>query len=633
MHVDWAVIPVAGRGTRMHPLSRAVPKELLPLGRKPVVQHVVEELVCAGMRQLVFVTSPDKPAIRDLLRDANFWRGQLADLTSEEVQLHVVEQKRQIGLGDAVLQAQALVERQPFVVALGDCVIGGNNPSALLKRMLDRIHASKFAAIIALEEVPANEVAKYGIAKIAGTGRWLSIQDLVEKPPIDTAPSRGAIAGRYVLNPDVFSFLAQTEKGRGGEIQLTDAIRGMIRGGSDVVGVPLLLDERRYDVGEFAPYYKAFEAFSAAESGWQNRVSRKGLAAGAAIGEGSGVARGRAFARAGLLGNPSDGYGGKTISCILGNWSAEVRLTPSHALRFHLGDGEPLEFDDVPRFVTSVGKHGYYGGLRLVQAAAKRFFEHCGDRLSPPLQNFNVEYRSDIPRQLGLGGSSAIVIATLRALAAFYGCEIPTEWLPSLALSAETAELGIPAGLQDRVIQTYEGLMYMDFAANRSTTERDMTRGSYERLDYGLLPKLFVAITESSAEPTEVIHSDLRKRFERGDSAVVAAIPRFAEFAELGRDAILKRDYRRLHELMNANFDLRRSICKILPEHLQMVEVARSTGASAKFCGSGGGIVGICEDDSMFEALVRAMATIGAVVVRPQIGIWHGEPSRSAATR
>ncbi len=603
----------------MLPLSRAVPKELLPLGRMPVIQHVVDELVAAGIRDLVFVTARDKPAIRDYLSDREFWKQQLAHFTSDDVRMHFVEQDRQLGLGDAVRQAFPLIQRHAFVVALGDCVFDATIGSNLVKRMIGAATASN-AAVIALEEVPREDVAKYGIAKTEMNGNELTILDLIEKPSPAAAPSRLAVAGRYVLSPEIFDFLLQTKPGRGGEVQLTDAIGAMIRNGKKVIGIRLQSFERRYDVGEFDLYYRAFEDFAAAEK--RDREIAPPLQQ---------IVIGHAFARAGLLGNPSDGYGGKTISCILRNWSAEVRLTPAEKIRFVPGRGEPHEFGSVDDFIQSVCRHGYYGGLRLVQAATKCFFEYCRNRFTEAqhCKSFSAEYRSDIPRQLGLGGSSAIIIATLRALSEFYEVELAKEWLPSLALSAETNELGIPAGLQDRVIQSYEGLMYMDFCSEKSVRENGLTRGTYERLDQHLLPNLYVAFRESAAEPTEVLHSDLRKRFELGEPKVVSAMQDFAEIAWLGRQAILDRDSDRLSELMNANFDLRRSICRILPEHLQMIDLARSTGASAKFCGSGGAIIGVYQDAQTFDRLCAALLKIGAHVVRPQIDTMR-LPNRSA---
>jgi glucuronokinase len=494
--------------------------------------------------------------------------------------------------------------------------------------MIDAARDLADAAVIALEQVPLADVSKYGIAQVENIGVNFRLLELVEKPTSETAPSRWAIAGRYLLTRTIFDHLRSIAPGSGGEIQLTDALRASVKAGGPSVGVPLEAGQRRYDVGEFESYFRAFEDFARVALRPTHGATRADTLADAAqnpFATDRDQSVGRACARAGLLGNPSDGYGGKVISCILGNWQAEVRVSPSQHIEFLTGLGESPSFESASAFVSTVRRQGYYGGLRLVQAATKRFFEYCGPKLSRDQwkQNFQVEYQSNIPRQLGLGGSSAIVIATLRALSAFFGVALPQEWLPSLALSAETQELGIPAGLQDRVIQTYEGLMYMDFASETIDAASHLKRGEYQRLDERLLPDLYVAFRHTAAEPTEVVHSDLRKRFDQGDSNVVSAMRQFAEFARLGREAILRQDIDELARLMNANFDLRRSVCQILPEQLALIQVARGCGVCAKFCGSGGAVVGILSDPKAFERLRQAMASIGASVFQPKIGIWH----------
>ena len=172
----------------------------------------------------------------------------------------------------------------------------------------------------------------------------------------------------------------------------------------------------------------------------------------------------RAYARAGLLGNPSDGYFGRTISVLVRNFGAHVILYESPDLHLEPHETDLNLYRNLEHLVDSVGLTGYYGGNRLVKAAIKIFHDYCrktGIRLES--RNFTIRYDSSIPRQVGLAGSSAIIVATFRALMAFYGVEIPLEVLPTLALIAETDELGIKAGLQDRVIQVWEGCVYMDF--------------------------------------------------------------------------------------------------------------------------------------------------------------------------
>jgi glucuronokinase len=274
-------------------------------------------------------------------------------------------------------------------------------------------------------------------------------------------------------------------------------------------------------------------------------------------------------------------------------------------------------FRSVRELAQDVRLHGYYGGIRLVKAAIKKFVEYCisrGHRLHD--RNFSVRYESDVPRQVGLAGSSAIIVATIRCLMDFYHVEIPLEVQPSLVLSVETDELGIAAGLQDRVIQVYEGVVYMDFAKERMQQHRGLLCGVYERLDPAPLPPLYIAYSTDVSEPTEVFHNNLRARFEQGEPAVVGAMTRFAELAFEARQAILDQDAARLARLIDENFDLRRSICRLPERQIDIVERARSAGASAKFAGSGGAIIGTYPDKPTFDRIVANLAPIGCKVIR-----------------
>ncbi|MEK6261189.1 MAG: GHMP kinase, partial [Planctomycetota bacterium] len=199
--------------------------------------------------------------------------------------------------------------------------------------------------------------------------------------------------------------------------------------------------------------------------------------------------RRRAHARAGLVGNPSDGYNGRTISFIIRNLWAEVVLYEWDEIEILWSMEDQSRFRSVHDLVTDVRLHGYYGGVRLVKATIKRFVEYCDKQgLTLHDRNFSIRYSSNIPRNVGLAGSSAIIVATLRALMDFYEVSIPLEVQPSLALSVETGELGITGGLQDRVIQCYEGLVSMDFSKETMFEQHGYKCGVYERLDPSLLP-------------------------------------------------------------------------------------------------------------------------------------------------
>lgn len=332
------------------------------------------------------------------------------------------------------------------------------------------------------------------------------------------------------------------------------------------------------------------------------------------------IIRKRAYARAGLLGNPSDGYHGKTISIIVRNFWAEVVLYEWDTVDIVLAEDDRARFSSVHDLARDVKLHGYYGGIRLIKATIKRFVEYCerkGIKLHD--RNFSVRYETNIPRQVGLAGSSGLIVATLRCLMEFYGVEIPSEVQPSLVLTIETEELGITAGLQDRVIQVYEGVVYMDFGETRERVIDGFKCYAYEPLDPGLLPPLYLAYNYSLAEPTEVFHNDIRGRFNRGEQKVVEAMRHCAELAASGREALLNRDIARLAKLMDENFDTRRSIYNLPPWQVQMVETARQCGASAQFAGSGGAIVGTYRDQAMLDDLTAKLGAIRSRVVKPQV--------------
>ena len=330
--------------------------------------------------------------------------------------------------------------------------------------------------------------------------------------------------------------------------------------------------------------------------------------------------RKRAYARAGLVGNPSDGYHGKTISIVVRNLFSEVTLYEWEDVEVIASQEDNSRFRSVQDLVHDVRLHGYYGGIRLVKATVKRFVEYCSRQgLSLHDRNFSVRYTSTIPRQVGLAGSSAIIVATLRCLMEFYGIEISLDVQPSLALSVERDELGIAAGLQDRVIQVYEGLVYMDFSEERKRQIQGFECGEYESLDPALLPPLYLAYKADAAEPTEVVHNDLRTRFQRGDPAVLSAMKKFAALTVEGRQALENRDAPRLARLMDENFDTRRSICQIAQSHQEMIDRARQVGASAKFAGSGGAIVGTYAREDMFRELREQLSELGCQVLKPNV--------------
>eukprot|EP00879_Flechtneria_rotunda_P025024 GHRR01026556.1.p1 GENE.GHRR01026556.1~~GHRR01026556.1.p1 ORF type:complete len:305 (+),score=81.79 GHRR01026556.1:33-917(+) len=285
----------------------------------------------------------------------------------------------------------------------------------------------------------------------------------------------------------------------------------------------------------------------------------------------------RVHARVGLLGNPSDGFFGKTISFSLGNFYAEVTLSPQDSVAFEPHpEHDCCHYESLEALANKVATQGYYGGIRLLMAICKRFHEHCTQQqYQLPSRGFSMRYTTNIPRQAGLSGSSALVCAGLNCLLQYYqvpALVLPVEQRPSLVLSAE-ADLGITAGLQDRVIQVYGGLVYMDFDCQHME-----------------------------------VHGSGRVALRQGDTDLLAL-------------------------LMNTNFDLRREMfgdAALGETNLSMVAIARSVGAAAKFTGSGGAVVALCpKGQEQEQQLQDACAAAGfqCVLVQVAPAIYQAKPS------
>jgi UTP--glucose-1-phosphate uridylyltransferase len=267
MRVRKAVFPAAGWGTRFLPATKAQPKEMLPLVDKPVIQYAVEEAVAAGIEQVIIVTSSQKRAIEDhfdISYELEHLLEQKGDIDMLRRIRHIgdlatityVRQKEQLGLGHAVLVAKELVGHEPFAVILSDDVVIGEQPCVgQLIDAYERTHAS----VVAVMEVPPDETERYGVIDVepgadTGDARLYKLRGLVEKPEAGHAPSNLAIIGRYVLTPKIFDKLEQTQRGAGGEIQLTDAIQSLMAE-QDVYGYAF--DGVRYDAGTTMGWLKA----------------------------------------------------------------------------------------------------------------------------------------------------------------------------------------------------------------------------------------------------------------------------------------------------------------------------------------------------------------------------------------
>jgi UTP--glucose-1-phosphate uridylyltransferase len=272
-----AIVPVAGHGTRLLPATKSQPKEMLPVARKPIVQYVAEELVANGVDQILFVTGRNKSSIEnhfdldpELLRVLKETQKKelLDELQFEDLNTHYfyTRQRMQKGLGDAILCGETFAGEQPFVVALGDSILGLNAQSQTLAKMVELFENRSASCVIAVEEVPREDTSHYGViepGEVVDGG--IRIVNLVEKPKPEDAPSNLAIAGRYIFSPIIFDMIRAIAPDKRGEVQITDAIQRLCDEGRRVLAVQLPAGEKRYDIGNFPSYFETFVEFALAD--------------------------------------------------------------------------------------------------------------------------------------------------------------------------------------------------------------------------------------------------------------------------------------------------------------------------------------------------------------------------------
>jgi glucuronokinase len=323
-----------------------------------------------------------------------------------------------------------------------------------------------------------------------------------------------------------------------------------------------------------------------------------------------------AYPRAALIGNPSDGYFGKTISFTFKNFEANVELQESKLLQIVPCERENLQFKSISHLTDEVKQYGYYGGVRLIKAAIKTLAEYCAEQnMKLAEKNFTLSYKSSIPGRLGLAGSSAIITAAMKAMMQFYGIDIPKPILVNLVLAVEKKELHIGAGLQDRVAQVYGSPVYMNFDKSLIDAQG---YGEYIPFNVALLPPVYLAYRNNLAEGSEVTHNNLEKRFANDDTVVLGAIEKWKALTDEVWSR-LNQGNKNIGDLIDRNFDIRKSVYAISPGNLELISAARSAGASAKFTGSGGAIIGTYTDEAMYEKLIENMTAINATVIKPII--------------
>jgi len=319
-------------------------------------------------------------------------------------------------------------------------------------------------------------------------------------------------------------------------------------------------------------------------------------------------------ARAGLLGNPSDGYGGKAIAVALADFRARAHVAPAERFALRAGATDGTAFETARDAVEAFGSTGCDDGLRLLRAALKRFAGAAKGfselPASDPRLRFELSYDTDVPRQVGLAGSSAIVVAALRALCAWFEVEIAPADLAELALAAELEDLGIAAGAMDRVIQAHGGLLCMDLREPRGPS-------SYRALDPALLPPLFVAWDPRGGETSGRPHGSLRARWLAGDPQVLEAIEAFRRLVDEGVAALERGDPDAFRACMRRNFEMRTAIFDVSPADRRMVAIALGRGGAAKLCGSGGAVVGMAAPGQTPDELRDAYESSGFSFLLP----------------
>lgn len=326
--------------------------------------------------------------------------------------------------------------------------------------------------------------------------------------------------------------------------------------------------------------------------------------------------KGVAYARAGLLGNPSDGYGGKAIALSLAEFHASVYVEPDEALRIGGPGSDDVVFPSLHEAARHFARWGCEDGFRLLNAALRRFVSFHPEieqiKASDPSLRFTLRCETNIPRQVGLAGSSAIVIAALRVLTEWFQRKLSVPDLAALALAAEVEDLGIAAGPMDRIVQAHQGVVVMDLKEPGDVS-------SYSALEEGLLPPLFVAWDPRGGRPSGVAHGVLRERWLSGDPDVLRTIQKFRDLVDHGLSSLSNGDHEAFRLAVTRNFELRQQIFEVGDADREMVALAQEQGASAKLCGSGGAVIGVPARDSNWASMERAYLAAGYRFFQPTV--------------
>mmetsp|Transcript_24984 Transcript_24984/g.73382 ORF Transcript_24984/g.73382 Transcript_24984/m.73382 type:complete len:682 (+) Transcript_24984:72-2117(+) len=615
----WAaVILAAGYGSRLqkdieadpskqfdHLLGQ--PKGLLPVGGVPLLDHWLRSFRDAGnmVGPVIIVTNEffhrqftEWAVSRGLGRNVVVNDG----TTSNDNRLGAC---RDLHLA---LEAKAdIIGDRDVLVVAGDTLFFQDFS---LRAFLQALPPDR-SGVVTYEIQDAAETRKRGIVEKDHSGK---VTRLLEKPDPSETKSRSACpafyAYRHPCKPLLTQFLAEKASE---PLDAIDAPGRLLAYLIDKVPVQAVPVSGRFDIGNLGQYRDTLAFYQQTLNADLNAISGKEVIVA------------RAYARAALIGNPSDGFGGKTLSLLCRNFHAEVKMRPTERLVFvpHPEYDRDTEFANMGELLLSTELNGYYGGMRLLRAATKRFAALCEAARVPLERNFTMSYDTNIPRMVGLSGSSAIITAAFRALLHFYSdpaaggppalmrkLGMEDHDMPQHILDVESQELGIVAGLQDRVIQWYGGCVHMDFGEGvpRAT--------AYSPVPCELLPPLYLAFNTRLLGDSGKVHSPVRARFAAGDPVVVEGMRRLAVMTDLALEALKAADYVTLCDLMDENFALRRSMygdAAVGDRNIELVETARAAGLAAKFTGSGGACI----------CLKRPAAGSGAVPDPSRVAVSH----------
>ncbi|GAB5366379.1 hypothetical protein AAMO2058_001138600 [Amorphochlora amoebiformis] len=425
------------------------------------------------------------------------------------------------------------------------------------------------------------EVSRRGIVEVDQTTG--SVQRLLEKPKPSETSSRLAAPAFYALQGNVFNnvnaYLKAHPKGR----DVPGSLIGWLLEQKRIKMTATSLSGR-FDIEDLSQWKQTLAHFSTVLDSHLNALPN--------------LVTSRVCARIGVMGNPSDGFGGKTLSLSIRNFYAEVTLRPSRRLVLSAHpEFDPNSFANLDHLWRHTSNNGYYGGLRLLKATCRMFQNLCKNKgIDVGSANFTMSYSSKIPRCVGLAGSSAIITAAFKGLLHFYGVKLEDigltkATLPQRILDIESKELGINAGLQDRVIQVYGGLVSMDFDEKGL---KEKGHGDYINLDLRLLPTMYLAWNTTVGGDSGKVHSTVKERWLRGDKTIVTGMKTVASYVDSAVKALKDNKPEALCELMEMNFAMRRKMYgdNVVGErNIELAELAKANGMAAKFSGSGGAVV------------------------------------------